>query len=383
MKQEEVHKLIVRYLENSITEEERDLLTKCLKNSEYATLFKEYVELHVLLNTKRDFDHRPSLQKFSKTVLHRKRMRHIKIYRYAAACVLLLCLGLFTLYYSSHSEEPEKSHIKIVQQNIQSGTNKALLQLSNGTEVALGNGHTLIDSIHYSTDESLIYSTPPRTPQKNQFNVLTIPRGGQFKVQLVDGTVVWLNADSQLRYPVFFHPGNPRQVELVYGEAYFDVSPSTEHQGDAFKLISPGQEIEVLGTEFNVKAYKNETHIYTTLSEGKIKITKEGVQQFLLPGQQAVSIRNDDKISVTQVDVYKETCWKDGIFSFDNTPLKDIMKVLSRWYDVDVVFRSSELKKLTFNGGLKKTQNLPDILEIISEMNNINYEINGNTVILK
>src|SRR5690606_33091586 len=103
----------------------------------------------------------------------------------------------------------------------------------------------------------------------------------------------------------------------------------------------------------------------------------------LLPGQQAVMSLDDRKISVNQANVYRETCWKDGIFSFDNTPLKDIMKVLSRWYDVDVVFKNKDLENLTFNGGLKKKQNLVDILEIISEMNNINYEINENTVILK
>ncbi|WP_161554504.1 FecR family protein [Sinomicrobium soli] len=383
MKQKEANKLILKYIEKRISEEESDLLTKWIESDENTVLFKEYVELHSLLNAKHRFDHHPSWQKFGSSLQHRKRVRRIRIFRYAAACIFLLCLTLVVLYDSSPNEKQEETTTKMVLQDIRPGTNKALLQLGNGDEIVLGKGNTFIDSIHYSTDESLVYSTNTGKLRENNFNILTIPRGGQFRVELADGTVVWLNSDSQLRYPVFFHPGQTRQVELVYGEAYFDVSPGTEHQGDAFKLISPGQEIEVLGTEFNVRAYKNEKNIYTTLSEGKIKITGEGSQQLLLPGQQAVMSLDDGKISVNQANVYREICWKDGIFSFDNTPLKDIMKVLSRWYDVDVVFKNKDLENLTFNGGLKKKQNLLDILEIISEMNNINYEINENTVILK
>ena len=148
---------------------------------------------------------------------------------------------------------------------------------------------------------------------------------------LSDGTKVWLNSESQLKYPVAFNDGETRQVELVYGEAYFDVSPSTAHKGARFKVFNQSQEVEVLGTEFNIKAYKDETNIYTTLVEGKVAISAAGKNQILKPNQQSNLNLETGSIEITTVDVYNETTWIDGIFSFENKPLKEILKVLSRW----------------------------------------------------
>ncbi|MDC1324467.1 DUF4974 domain-containing protein, partial [Flavobacteriaceae bacterium] len=215
-------------------------------------------------------------------------------------------------------------------------------------------------------------------------NFLTIPRGGQFFLKLSDGTQVWLNSESQLKYPVSFRDGETRVVELVYGEAYFDVSPSNEHKGAKFKVLNQAQEIEVLGTEFNVKAYKDETNIFTTLIEGKVSISTETTNQILKPKQQASFNISSKTMAIATVDVYSHTSWKEGVFSFRRTSLEQIMKVLSRWYDMDVEFMNPELKKEGFNGVLGKDQNIEDILKIIQSYGIIeNYEIINKKIILK
>ena len=164
-----------------------------------------------------------------------------------------------------------------------------------------------------------------------------------------------------------FIEGESRQVELVYGEAYFDVSPSSNHNGADFKVLNDNQEVQVLGTEFNIKAYKDEANIYTTLVEGKVAVDFNGEKQYLQPSQQS------------NLDINT----KDGVFSFRNKPLNDIMKVLSRWYDIKVVFNSQDLEFLTFNGSLDKKLSIAEILSIIASTNNISYEIKNKTILLK
>src|SRR5690606_33390781 len=145
---------------------------------------------------------------------------------------------------------------------------------------------------------------------------LTIPRGGQFNVVLSDGTEVWLNSDTQLKYPVNFVEGQDREVELVFGEAYFDVSPSTEHGGSKFKVMNNAQEVEVLGTEFNIKAYRDDINVYTTLVEGKVVVGNGDLKQYLTPNQLSHLNLENNSIKVRVVDVNVETSWKKGIFTF-------------------------------------------------------------------
>ena len=215
-----------------------------------------------------------------------------------------------------------------------------------------------------------------------KYNYLTIPRGGQFFIKLSDGTQVSLNSESQLKYPVHFIEGETREVELVYGEAYFDVSPSTNHKGAKFKVLNNTQEIEVLGTEFNIKAYQDEVNIYTTLVEGKVAINTPNLKQLLIPNQQSILDTQNNTLSVITVDVLEAISWKEGVFSFVDKPLKDIMKVLSRWYDVDIIFDNKELESAEFIGTLNKNQSIDEVLSIMKSFSLNNYEIKGDTIIL-
>jgi ferric-dicitrate binding protein FerR (iron transport regulator) len=267
---------------------------------------------------------------------------------------------------------------------IEPGTNKATLTLGDGSQIVLEKDIPFQTTNANSDGNQIIYKGSKGNAKNLVYNYLTIARGEQFHIVLSDGTKVWLNSESQLKYPVNFIKGETRQVELLYGEAYFDVSPSTAHYGAKFKVKNNVQEVEVLGTEFNIKAYKDETNIYTTLVEGKVSITAETKNKILKPSQQLNLNLINKTLQVSTVNVHYEISWKDGVFSFRRKPLEEIVKVLSRWYDVDFVFDNEEIKKAGFNGNLSKEQKLEDILETIKSFGKINeYEINHKTVILK
>lgn len=309
-----------------------------------------------------------------------KRVSHF--WKYAAAASVLIIISL-TLFLNKESKT-EFVEPRIVNKRIEPGTDKAILTLEDGSEIRLEKGSAFQTRTVNSNGEELIYEADKTMRVEKVYNYLTIPRGGQFYVKLADGTQVWLNSESQLKYPVSFVKGKTREVELVYGEAYFDVSSSEKHQGARFKVLNKSQDIEVVGTEFNIKAYKDESHVYTTLVEGKVDVNFENKRQRLIPDQQ-MNLDTKTNVSIIRtVDVYNEISWKDGVFSFERKPLKDIMKVLSRWYDMDVIYENKSLEDVKFFGALGKDQNIEEILKTIKEFKIIeSYEIKGKKIILK
>ena len=214
---------------------------------------------------------------------------------------------------------------------------------------------------------------------------MTIPRGGQFFVKLSDGTEVWLNSETKLKYPVTFTEGLTRKVELIYGEVYFKVSPSTQHKGAGFHVLTKSQEINVLGTEFNIRAYNNDEVMATTLVEGKIRIKKGEVSETLKPNQQAKISQESNQIDIQEIDVSQEISWVNGLFAFNEKPLEEILTVLSRWYDTEVVFENAKQKKFVFTGLLERTKAVEDILKLIEATSEgqIKFEIKDKTIIIK
>ena len=302
------------------------------------------------------------------------------VFRYSVAATVLsfVLLNLFTKKPSSFENDGVLSQNK----SIQIAAEKSFLTLNNGTEISLDNIQNYEGETLSISGKEIIYKTIKSNAKDVPYNYLTISRGEQFSLKLSDGTQVWLNSETKLKYPVSFINGEDRKVELVYGEAYFDVSPSTEHKGSRFKVFNQFQEIEVLGTEFNIKAYKDESKIFTTLVEGKVSIDVNGKKQNLIPSEQSVlNIKNSD-ININKVNVYNELSWKEGVFIFKDKSLYEIMKVISRWYDIDFVFEDKELENLTFNGKLLKSQTLEEILNFI-KLNNIEFEIIDKMIIFK
>ncbi|AWK05730.1 anti-sigma factor [Flavobacterium crocinum] len=307
-------------------------------------------------------------------------VKKLAFWKYTAAAAVLV-LGLAVYFSKNHLNEKQPDKIVETKLDINPGTDKAILVLANGKQVALGKGSVYNSAGVHSNGTEIIYKNNKSAKNTVAYNYLTIPRGGQFFIKLADGTKVWLNSESKLKFPVSFKDGELRQVELVYGEAYFDVSPSTAHKGSHFNVVTQNQNIEVLGTEFNIKAYQDSPAIYTTLVEGKVHLSGSFDSTILKPGDQSVLQNNN--IQVAAVDVFNEVSWKEGIFSFQEMPLKDIMKVLERWYDIKTEFRNKAIENNTFNGILDKNQKIEEILNIISNTNKIPYEINQKTVIFK
>ncbi|GAA4234595.1 DUF4974 domain-containing protein [Postechiella marina] len=314
------------------------------------------------------------------------------IFKYAVAATIALLIALPFIFESNIINNQQTIVNTTINNNIEIGTSKATLTLGDNSVVRLEKGKQLkIDNI-FSNGQQLVYNKKrPKTKTRAQntkvkieYNYLTIPRGGEFYVVLADGTEVWLNSETQLKYPTTFVKGEERRVELVYGEAYFHASPSTKHSGSKFKVINKVQDIEVLGTEFNIKAYKDEDFTYTTLIEGAVKVNNGSHTETLKPNEQSILNNNNKDFVVAKVDTYSEIAWKRGLFSFKRKTLKEIAKVLSRWYDVNFVFENKELEDVQFKGVISRNQNIEEILIQIQNTNYINaYEINDNTISLK
>ncbi|MTH15624.1 DUF4974 domain-containing protein [Flavobacterium sp. LC2016-01] len=302
-------------------------------------------------------------------------------FRVAVAASVAMLISITLLF--NTAKNAKNTIPAVANKNILIGTDKATLTLEDGSVIALEKGKGYATGNVSSNGEKLIYNAKNHSAAIAN-NFLTIPRGGQFFVQLADSTRVWLNSESQLKYPVAFVDGETRQVELVYGEAYFEVSPSTKHKGSKFKVKTSMQNVEVIGTEFNIKAYKDESTIYTTLVKGKVAVSNVNNKEILAPNEQSRISKNADNIAISEVDVYNEISWRKGLFVFKGMPLKDIAKVLSRWYDTDIEFADPALGNVKFNGVLNKNQKLEDILTTIKNINFINaYEKKDNKIIIK
>lgn len=303
-------------------------------------------------------------------------------FKIGVAAAIAIFISVSVLF--NEKNTGNKTSTIAVNNTIKIGTDKATLTLEDGSVIILEKGKAYTAGNVKSNGEELVYNSKSSAKPEITNNYLTIPRGGQFFVQLSDSTKVWLNSESQLKFPVAFVDGETRQVELLYGEAYFEVSPSTKHKGSKFKVKTQMQNVEVIGTEFNIKAYKDEFNIYTTLVKGKVAISNATTKQILIPNQQSNLNLKNNNINIATVDVYSETSWRKGLFVFKSMPLKEIVKVLSRWYDVDIEFSDAALGNVKFNGVLNKNQNLEKILTTIKNTNFINaYEIKEKKITLK
>lgn len=380
--------LLIKFIKRECSEKEVDQIVIYFKKSKDLSDFPTVEDISKSLDMYPDMDENAANTIYN-NILEVTKSKQIPtkkkfpIWKYAAAAIFI---GLLTTTYfikENIFNTPVEPSLTKVNNEIEPGTEKAILTLDDGSVVILEKGRTYQTLRANSNGEQLVYEVKNTNSKDIAYNYLTIPRGGQFFIKLSDGTQVWLNSESQLKYPTSFIEGEPRQVELVYGEAYFDVSPSTDHNGSKFRVFNQSQEIEVLGTEFNIKAYKDERTVYTTLVEGKVVIDNGNSKFDLVPNQQSNLDLENNNLTITEVDVNAVVSWKNGIFSFKGMPLKDIMKVISRWYDIDVIFENKRLESIKFKGSLDKQQSIEEILSIMKSSSINDYEIKNKTIILK
>ncbi|MFC2124691.1 FecR family protein, partial [Bacteroidota bacterium] len=231
---------------------------------------------------------------------------------------------------------------------------------------------------------SLIYSDEKKTDEIQPliYNELKTPRGGGYNLVLADGTEVWVNAGSSLKFPVSF-TDSTRKVFLT-GEAYFDVS----HNGKPFIVSSGSMDITVLGTSFNVSAYPDELSIKTTLVEGKVQIDVTGnlgstsASEILMPNDQAVILRDGSTIKINQVNTSQYTSWIDGKIEFTNDNLDMVMKRLARWYDFEYEFENNLARDYHFSARISNIENVSSILEMLEMTTDVKFELRNNTIVI-
>ncbi|HEY0669659.1 MAG TPA: FecR domain-containing protein [Sphingobacteriaceae bacterium] len=319
----------------------------------------------------------------SETVLP-KPLHKILFYRIAAAAILVICLSIgIRLYF----QQPVMPSDNIVKNNpggdVAPGGNKASLILDDGTRISLedvSTGQIARESgivITKSADGQLVYtvSDNSKNEQNVAFNTIETPNGGQYQVILPDGTRVWLNAASSLKYPTSF-TGNERKVELN-GEGYFEVAKNIDKP---FRVSTLSQDVEVLGTHFNVNSYADEDDVKTTLLEGSIKVSSRstGKSRILLPGQQ--SVFSGDELIIKDVFADDAIAWKDGYFQFNQADLKTVMKELARWYNVTIRYEGN-IRSQRFGGAIQRNLHLSQALKIL-EKSQVHFRIEGKEVIV-
>ncbi|MDP4261735.1 MAG: FecR domain-containing protein [Bacteroidota bacterium] len=285
--------------------------------------------------------------------------------RYAAAVILLLGMGAYLWLLIRPSKQAQGDKIVSSKLDISPGRQGAILTLADGRTVVLDSiGNGLIATQNGTkvllNDGQLTYNADRSAVAAVAYNTMTTPKGRQFQLVLPDGTKVWLNAASSVRYPTVF-TGNERKVEIT-GEAYFEV---TKNAKMPFRVkVNDQTEIEVLGTHFNVNSYTNEASINTTLLEGSVQITNSGKKVVIKPGQQAqvaeLPVQPGIKI-LSDVDVDKVMAWKNGVFNFQDATLKEVMRQLERWYDIEVVYEKG-VPDLEFMGTMGRDLSLSDVL---------------------
>lgn len=306
--------------------------------------------------------------------------RMIPLFRkLAVAASLLVFLGLAFYFYQVKNTAPETISAS---NDIAPGGNKAILTLSNGKKVVLDssvNGELMKQAgitITKTKDGELIYTADKNAADKLVYNTIETPKGGQYTVVLPDGSRVWINAASKLVYPVRF-AGNERRVDLA-GEAYFEV---VHNRSMPFKVKTAAQQVEVLGTHFNVNSYPDEPSIKTTLLEGAVRIAVDGQlnsERTLKPGEQ--SVLTDKHLSILAVNTEEAVAWKNGDFVFENQTLPEVMRKISRWYDVEIDYQQAANPQETFSGTVSRSRNLSAVLKMLEETTRFRFRIKGNNI---
>ncbi len=303
----------------------------------------------------------------------------------AAAAAILILFGVWWVLARSGSTTGADTREELTQ-DIRPGGNKAVLTLGNGQRVELDNlaegGVAREGAVEVQKQADGLIAYQPLHAEsvvEPVFHELSTPRGGVFRMELPDGTQVWLNSETRIRYSVGYVEGK-RLVELS-GEAYFDVKKDTRHPF----LVRVGErmQVEVTGTQFNVNAYPDETRLETSLVEGSVRVRSSGTGKdavSLSPGQQAALERGNEKLTVQRVDVAEVTAWQKGLFLFRSADAAMVLRQISRWYDVEVVYRNG-IPEGHITGKIPRYKNASEVLEIL-KLSGINVKIEGGKLIV-
>lgn len=391
MEKELLLNLINKYLSNQATAEEEKLLLNY-----YSTLQKNELKWDELLmgdeNVAKVELYSKVLSEIKTRESASKRIIFLRRWFVAASIALFLVASSSVFFYLKHNNSyllTKNKTRSLNKHTIAPGGNKALLTLANGSKITLDDaatGELAKQSgvkITKAANGQLVYTienTSSNSTASTQlaYNTIETPKGGQYQVDLPDGSKVWLNAGSLLRYPINFN-GNVRKVELT-GEAYFEVA---KNANKPFRVVSNKQVVEVLGTHFNISSYIDEASVKTTLLEGSVKVLSIGSNQskLLKPGEQSNINYLNNTFSVQAVNTEEAVAWKNGYFLFVDEDMKSIMSKFARWYNVDVEYLGN-VDNLRFGGMVSRSKDLAQALKIIEQTGNVKTKIEGRRVII-
>ncbi|WP_439506192.1 FecR family protein [Sediminibacterium sp.] len=388
-------KLIHKYLENQISPEEyKELWLLLNASSDEEPLDQELIALWQSVKQSdsiippAEWEKKMQLgkDKIEQDIQSFKKVKSpifFKRYKWIAAAAVFLIVATSIVVSISSDQKEIYSNTKKQQpkQDRLPGGDKAILTLSDGSTIILDSavngvlakqGNT---SVVKKNDGQLEYNSADGQTNEVAYNLLQTPRGGQYKITLPDGSKVWLNAASSLKYPVVF-AGNERRVDIS-GEAYFEIVKDVTKP---FKVHLNNMEVEVLGTHFNVNGYEDEESVKTTLVEGKVKVASASGTKFLNPGQQA-QLKPSGNIAITNnINLEEIIAWKDGNFQFENADIKAVMRQLARWYDVDVTYKGNIQQH--FVGSISRNVNLSQVLTMLQQTGAVKFKIDGKQLIV-
>ena len=312
----------------------------------------------------------------------RRRVIPLRKIAVAATVMGLLLLSTFLLYNRNTSKETANAEVdkRRFKNDVLPGGDKATLTLADGSTVVLDDAKngTLAQqgsSKVIKVDGKLMYDPANNNSKEIVYNTISTPNGGQYQLELPDGSLVWLNATSSIHFPTSFM-GKERRVEVT-GEAYFEVAKNRDMP---FIVTVNGSEVQVLGTHFNVNAYSDEDNVKTTLLEGSVKFVSGTNINMLKPGQQSQLASNGQIKVVSNVDVDEVVAWKNGMFDFDNAGIETVMRQLSRWYDVEIEYKGKTDD--LFIAEMRRNIKLSDALKALELTGKVKFEIQGKKIIV-
>ena len=382
----DIQKLLDRYLSGECTLEEQKQVEEWLERQK--TTDNEWTKLDG--SAKQDW--LASLYNdINQSIKTRARARVVPIYKrpffriaVAASVILILSAGVYFMFFNKAQKDIAGTEYKVdnFKNDVAPGGNKAILTLADGSVIVLDSaqngtltnqGNTKVIKLD---NGQLAYNSAGIKSTEVLFNTISTPRGGQYQVILPDGSKVWLNAASSLRFPAAF-TGAERRVDVT-GEGYFEVAKNTAMP---FVVAVNGAEVQVLGTHFNVMAYDDEATMKTTLLEGSVKFVKGNTSSLLKPGQQSQLTPTGSVNVVNNVDVEQVMAWKNGLFHFEDADIQTIMRQLSRWYDVEVVYQN-KTNNDQFVLGMPRSSKLSDVLKVLELTGDIRFGIEGKKIII-
>ena len=374
---EEIDSTLLQYLLDELNEDDRKATKNWIQSHpEHQEYFKKFLESHILLKAAVQTNHiETDYSDWQRKLRHRKTtliFTHI-----AAVIVLMVGLSLSTYFI----RENQQTNVPIIAgSTIQPGSSKAILHLSTGVSVDLNTeSPNMLEqdgtNIQISSDGSLQYSQTNHSSEHTQLlNRLEIPRGGEFRIALSDGTQVWLNSETELEYPTTFS-GNTRTVRLK-GEAYFKVAHNPENPF----IVNVGEiGVKVYGTEFNINTLEKDK-IETVLVNGSVNILCQGKETPLLPSQMASFTPLTREITISEVNVLSYTSWKEGNFMFHNETLETIMEKLSRWYDLDIFYANENIKQIRLSGMIERYKDVNELFHHFEKISAARFTTNGKVV---